>query len=44
MAVCVAVLFWQIREPACGAEREAADRAAGSSDEDEGVTDAGRCV
>ena len=41
MAVCVAVLFWQIREPACVAEREAADRAAGSSDEDEGVTDAG---
>ena len=40
MAVCVAVLFWQIREPACVAEREAADRAAGSSDEDEGVTDA----
>lgn len=24
MAVCVAVLFWQIREPACVAEREAA--------------------
>ena len=41
MAVCVAVLFWQIREPACVADREAADRAAGSSDEDEGVTDAG---
>ncbi len=41
MAVCVAVLFWKIREPALVSERERIEAENGISDEDTGVVDAG---
>lgn len=41
MAVCIAVLFWKIKEPALVAEREQIERENGISDEETGVVDAG---
>ncbi len=41
MAVCVAILFWKINEPALVAEREKVEKEAGISDEDTGVVDEG---
>ncbi len=38
MALCIAVLFWQIKEPALVAQREQIDAAAGVSDDDEELT------
>ena len=40
MAVCVAVLFWKINEPALVSERERIEAENGVSDEDAGVVDA----